>query len=64
MYDIIELQDRTCNGWSGNLLHIGPLWYRRTADDLGSAPLVGVGKAGYLCGQGLIVLSIGRGAAQ
>lgn len=63
MHDTIELQDLTFNGWEGDLLHIGPLWYRRTADDLGSTPLLGVGKASYLCGQGLIVLSIGRGAA-
>jgi hypothetical protein len=64
MHDTIELQDLTFNGWEGDLLHIGPLWYRRTADDLGPVPLAGIGKASYLCGQGLFVLSIGRGTAR
>lgn len=64
MHDTIELQDLTYNGWEGDLLHIGPLRYRRTADDLGTAPLQGIGKAAYRCGQGLVVLSIGHARVQ
>lgn len=59
VHESIELLELTFNGWRQGDLQIGPLSYRRTADDLGAAPLVGIGKAAYTCGEGLIVLSLG-----
>lgn len=47
-------------GWvhgGGRALGFMP-FYARAADDLGSTPLHGVGKASYLCGKGIHVLNL------
>jgi len=53
----IAVQEVTFNGWRGDGLEFGPIYFRRTADDLGNRALLGVGKGEYWCGQGISVLN-------
>ena len=59
-HDRWTLQSITFNGWRENRLRMGPIFFLRTADDLGSTALEGFGKAEYECPSGLYVLSVGR----
>ena len=45
------------HGWRDRQLGFMP-YYRRSADDLGPKPLLGIGKAGYACGRGIYVLNL------
>lgn len=49
----IQLQAVKFNGWRGQIFQFGLIYFRRTADDLGSNPRDGVGKGVFLCGQGV-----------
>jgi len=45
-------------GWRKGALNFGPIYFERSADDLGPKPLQGIGKGAYACGEGLIALSV------
>ena len=49
----ITIQDVKFNGWHGRVLELDPIYFTRSASDLGEKPVAGVGKAGYWCGQGV-----------
>lgn len=49
----ITVQQVKFNGWRGRVLELDPIYFTRSASDLGDKPLAGVGKAGYWCGQGV-----------
>jgi hypothetical protein len=53
----LVLQAITFNRWRGQGLEFGPVYFLRTADDLGSTPQPGIGKGEYLCNRGLSVLN-------
>ena len=55
----LVLQAITFNRWRGQALRFGPVYFLRTADDLGSTPQPGIGKGEYLCKRGLHVLNFG-----
>jgi hypothetical protein len=57
-HERLTLQAVTFNGWRGRNLKFGPLYFRRTADDLGSSPLFGIGKGEYVCGEGVHGLNL------
>lgn len=59
-HDRWTLQSITFNGWREHRLQMGPIFFLRTADDLGPVALEGAGKAEYQCPSGLYVLSVGR----
>ena len=44
-------------GWRDRQLGFMP-YYKRSADDLGPKPLLGIGKAGDLCGGGIYVFNL------
>ena len=52
-HERLTIQAVTFNGWRGQGLQLGPVYFLRTADDLGNGPRVGIGKGVYLCGQGI-----------
>lgn len=49
----ITIQEVKFNGWRGRVLQLDPIYFTRSANDLGDKTLAGVGKAGYWCGQGV-----------
>ena len=49
----ITVQEVKFNGWRGRVLQFDPIYFTRSANDLGDKPLAGVGKGGYWCGQGV-----------
>ena len=49
----IAIQEVKFNGWHGRVLELDPIYFTRSANDLGDKPLRGIGKAGYWCGQGV-----------
>jgi hypothetical protein len=58
-HERLTIQAVTFNGWRGQGLQLGPIYFLRTADDLGTGPRVGFGKGVYLCGQGIGALGLG-----
>ena len=54
----MTLEEVTFNGWRGRVLQLGPIYFTRSADDLGDKALLGVGKGGYWCGQGIWFLHL------
>ena len=44
--------------WRNRVLGFMP-YFERSADDLGVRPLNGIGKAGYLCNKGILILNLG-----
>jgi hypothetical protein len=54
----LVLQSVAFTGWRHDALNFGPIYFERSADDLGPAPLQGIGKGAYACGEGLVVLSV------
>jgi hypothetical protein len=58
-HERLTIQAVTFNGWRGQGLQLGPVYFLRTADDLGNGPRVGWGKGAYVCGQGIGALSLG-----
>ena len=57
-HERLTIQTVKFNGWSGRVLEFGPLYFTRSAADLGDKPLPGVGKGGYWCGQGVWYLHL------
>jgi len=49
----------TFDNWRGEGLQFGPIYFMRTADDLGPSPKPGVGKGEYRCKRGITVLNTG-----
>ena len=58
-HERLVVQQVTFNGWRDRGLEFGPILFSRSADDLGPAPLMGIGKGEYWCGQGLSSLNTG-----
>lgn len=60
-HERIALRSVRFNGWRGDQLWMGPLYFSRTADDLGRLPREGIGKGGYFCkgrgNQGIAVIN-------
>ena len=57
-HERITLQAVTFNGWRGQLLNFGPIYFLRSANDLGKTPRDGTGKGAYLCSQGIAAFSV------
>ena len=58
-HERMTVQEVKFNGWRYGALQFGPIYFLRSADDLGRKPLPGIGKGGYRCHQGLSVLNVG-----
>jgi hypothetical protein len=58
-HERIAVQHVTFNYWRGHRLGFGPIYYLRSADDLGSKPRAGIGKGEYWCGKGIFILYMG-----
>ena len=54
----IAVQEVRFTGWSGRVLEWDPIYFTRSANDLGDAPLRGVGKGAYWCRQGVWYLHL------
>jgi len=52
------VEEVTFNGWRGKVLQFGPVYFTRSANDLGDKALSGVGKGGYWCRQGVWFLHL------
>ncbi len=46
------------NRWRERALQFGPIWFLRSADDLGGTARPGIGKGAYRCGQGVLVFNL------
>jgi hypothetical protein len=57
-HETLVLRSVVFTGWRNGALNFGPIYFERSAEDLGRVPLQGIGKAAYACGEGLIVLSV------
>ena len=57
-HERITVQEVKFNGWHGRVLESDAIYFTRSADDLGEAPLPGVAKVGYWCGQGVWYLHL------
>ena len=57
-HERMTVQEIRFDGWRGRVLQWDPLYFTRSADDLGDKPLAGVGKGGYWCGQGVWYLHL------
>ena len=55
----LRVQEVWFNGWRDGDLQFGPIYFMRSADDLGKDPRPGVGKGAYRCGDGVEVLNVG-----
>jgi len=55
----MTVQEVRFKGWSGRVLEWDPIYFTRSANDLGDKGLAGVGKGGYWCGQGVWYLHLG-----
>jgi hypothetical protein len=49
----IAVQEVKFKGWSGRVLQLDPIYFTRSANDLGDKALPGAGKGGYWCGKGV-----------
>ena len=54
----ITVQAVRFDGWRGRVLQWDPVYFTRSANDLGDKSLPGVGKGGYWCGQGVWYLHL------
>ncbi len=54
----IRVQEVRFDGWRGRVLQWDPIYFTRSANDLGDTALSGVGKGGYWCGQGVWYLHL------
>ena len=54
----MTVQQITFKGWRGRVLEWGPMYFTRSANDLGDKDLPGVGKGGYWCRQGVWYLHL------
>lgn len=57
-HERITVQEVRFDGWSARVLQWDPIYFTRSADDLGDKPFRGVGKGGYWCGQGVWYLHL------
>jgi len=57
-HERLTLQAVTFNGWRGDALQFGPVYFLRTADDVPNSLRHGIGKGGYVCGEGLAALNV------
>lgn len=60
VHERMKLEGVTFNGWRGKRLEFGPIYFLRSADDLGKSPLRGGGKGTYECGKGISIFNLGR----
>lgn len=58
-YERMTIQEVKFNGWRYGSLQFGPIYFLRSADDLGTKALPGIGKGVYRCNQGIMVLNLG-----
>jgi hypothetical protein len=58
-HEYMTVQEVTFNRWRGQGLQFGPIYFMRSADDLGDRALPGIGKGEYWCGRGVSVLNLG-----
>jgi len=54
----MTVQEVRFKGWSGRVLEWDPVYFTRSANDLGDKALPGVGRGGYWCGQGVWYLHL------
>jgi hypothetical protein len=59
-HERIALQEVRFDGWRGKVLQWDPIYFTRSADDLGEKAMPGVAKGGYWCGQGVWYLHLAR----
>ena len=52
-HERMTVQEVRFDGWHGRVLEWDPIYFTRSADDLGDETLRGVAKGGYWCGQGV-----------
>src|SRR6476620_1720638 len=57
-HERITVQEVRFKGWSGRVLEWDPIYFTRSANDVGDKALPGVGKGGYWCGQGVWYLHL------
>jgi hypothetical protein len=57
-HERMTVQEVRFDGWRGKVLQWDPIYFTRSADDLGDKALPGVGKGGYWCGQGVWYLHL------
>lgn len=57
-HERIAIQEVKFDGWRGRVLQWDPIYFTRSANDLGDTPLRGVGKGGYWCRQGVWYLHL------
>jgi len=57
-HERMTVQEVTFNRWRGQGLQFGPIYFVRSADDLGGKTLPGIGKGEYWCGRGVSVLNL------
>lgn len=52
-HERMAVQEVRFDGWSGRVLQWDPVYFTRSASDLGDTALPGAAKGGYWCGQGV-----------
>jgi hypothetical protein len=57
-HERMTVQEVKFDGWRGKVLQWDPIYFTRSADDLGDKAFPGVGKGGYWCGQGVWYLHL------
>ena len=57
-HERFTVQEIRFTGWSGRVLQWDPIYFTRTADDLGDNAVAGVGKGGHWCRQGVWYLHL------
>lgn len=58
MHEHSVLRSVTFTGFRSGALNFGPLYFDRSADDLGPTALPGIGKGAFSCVDGLVTLSL------
>ena len=57
-HERMTVQEVKFDGWRGQVLQWDPIYFTRSANDLGDKALPGVGKGGYWCGKGVWYLHL------
>ena len=57
-HERIAVQEVRFDSWRGRVLQWDPIYFTRSANDLGDKALPGAGKGGYWCGQGVWYLHL------
>ena len=58
-HEQMHVQEVKFNRWRYRALQFGPIYFLRSARDLGTRPVPGIGKGGVYCGGRLGVLNVG-----